>query len=115
MPENVRLRRLREAPEYLEQASRWFSEQWGIAQTEYMQSMRACLAGARVPQWYFATNSERRIVAGAGVIENDFHPRTDLAPNLCALYVEPALRGHGLATQMLADVYKRQLSLWWPR
>ena len=102
MPENIRLRRLREAPEYLEQASRWFSEQWGIAQTEYMQSMRACLAGARVPQWYFATNSERRIVSGAGVIENDFHPRMDLAPNLCALYVEPALRGHGLATQMLA-------------
>ena len=94
-------------PEYLEQASRWFSEQWGIAQTEYMQSMRACLAGARVPQWYFATNSERRIVAGAGVIENDFHPRTDLAPNLCALYVEPALRGHGLATQMLAFARKK--------
>lgn len=102
MSEAVKLCRLREAPEYLEQASRWFSEQWGIAQTEYAQSMRACLAGARIPQWYFAVNGERRIVAGAGVIENDFQPRTDLSPNLCALYVEPALRGRGLAARMLA-------------
>ena len=35
MPENIKAPPyLREAPEYLEQASRWFSEQWGIAQTE---------------------------------------------------------------------------------
>lgn len=102
MLENVKFHRLREAPQYLEQASRWFSRQWGIPQAEYAQSMHACLAGARIPQWYFATNEERRIVAGAGVIRNDFHPRADLAPNLCALYVEPALRGCGLAAQMLA-------------
>lgn len=96
------LRRLRESPEYLEQASRWFSEQWCIPQDIYLANMRACLAGACVPQWYIATSAERRIVAGAGVVRNDFHPRTDLAPNLCALYVEPAFRRHGLAAHLLA-------------
>lgn len=98
------LRRLRTSPEYLEQASRWFSKQWCIPQDIYLVSMRACLSGARVPQWYIATDAERRIVAGAGVVANDFHPRTDLAPNLCALYVEPAFRGQGLAARVLAFV-----------
>lgn len=32
-----------------------------------------------IPNWF---------IAGAGVIENDFHNRPDLTPNICALYVE---------------------------
>lgn len=36
-----------------------------------------------------------------GVIENDFHPRTDLAPNVCAVYTGPDCRGRGLARQLL--------------
>lgn len=32
-----------------------------------------------VPRWCLALAGER-IVAGLGMIENDFHPRTDLAP-----------------------------------
>ncbi len=53
-----------------------------------------------VPRWYLALAGER-IVAGLGVIENDFHPRTDLAPNVCAVYTEPDCRGRGLAGQLL--------------
>ena len=67
MPETVRLRRLREAPEYLEQASRWFSrEQWGIAQTEYMQSMRACLAGGRARPAVVFCHEQRAPHCGRG-------------------------------------------------
>ena len=42
------------------------------------------------------------IVAGCGIIENDFHDRPDLAPNLCALYVEEPFRGRGIARRLLA-------------
>ena len=41
--------------------------------------------------------------AGAGVISNDFHNRRDLAPNLCALFVEPAYRRQGIARRLLGD------------
>ena len=39
-----------------------------------------------------------------GVIDNDFHNRADLTPNLCALYVEPTFRHQGLAGILLTTV-----------
>ena len=44
------------------------------------------------------------IVGGLGVIENDFHDRTDLSPNVCALYVEEAHRCQGIAGALLQCV-----------
>lgn len=35
--------------------------------------------------WYLCLDGEK-IVAGMGVIENDFHNRKDLTPNVCAVY-----------------------------
>lgn len=43
----------------------------------------------------------RQIIAGAGVIENDFHDRKDLVLNLCALYVEESYRQQNIARQLL--------------
>ncbi len=66
--------------------------------------MVQCLEGkAAVPQWYLLMEGET-IAAGAGVIENDFHDRPDLRPNLCALYVEPPYRGKGLDRALLNAV-----------
>ena len=56
-----------------------------------------------VPQWY-VIDDDGRILAGAGVIENDFHERKDLAPNLCALFVEQDVRGQGLARELLRQI-----------
>ncbi len=36
-----------------------------------------------------------QIIGGIGVIENDFHDRKDLAPNVCAVYTEEDRRGDG--------------------
>lgn len=36
-----------------------------------------------------------------GVIENDFHDRKDLAPNVCAVYTEEAYRDKGIAGKLL--------------
>ena len=32
------------------------------------------------------------MIGGLGVIANNFHRRTDLTPNICAVYVEPRAR-----------------------
>lgn len=62
--------------------------------------MDECLGGANVPQWYCVLDSAR-IIGGLGVIENDFHDRKDLAPNVCAVYVEEEYRCRGIAGLML--------------
>ena len=41
------------------------------------------------------------IIAGAGIIENDFHVRKDLSPNICALYVDERYRCRGIAGELL--------------
>ncbi|OJG83271.1 hypothetical protein [Enterococcus ratti] len=48
-----------------------------------------------VLQWYILVTQEQKIVAGAGVIENDFHDRHDLTLNVCALFVEKEYRNRG--------------------
>ena len=40
-------------------------------------------------------------MGGLGVIENDFHDRKDLSPNICAVYTEEACRCRGIAGQLL--------------
>ena len=50
--------------------------------------------------WYLCLD-EDRIIAGLGVIENDFHNRKDLTPNLCAVYTEEAYRCQGIAGHLL--------------
>ncbi|MEV9593361.1 GNAT family N-acetyltransferase [Aliarcobacter butzleri] len=46
-------------------------------------------------------NREKNIIAGAGVIENDFHNRKDLSPNLCALFVKEEYRKQDIARELL--------------
>ena len=36
-----------------------------------------------------------------GVIENDFHNRKDLSPNVCAVYTEEKYRAKGIAGKLL--------------
>ena len=53
-----------------------------------------------MPQWYIVLENNE-IIAGVGVIENDFHERKDLTPNVCALYVEEKYRCRGIAGKLL--------------
>ncbi len=96
--------RLMDAPERKEQAAAWFHEKWGIPLEAYLESMDACLSQrGPVPQWYLAVE-QGRIIGGLGVIENDFHDRKDLSPNVCAVYTEEDRRGHGVAGALLQFV-----------
>ncbi len=95
---------LRDYPQYKEEAAYWFSQKWGIPAAAYLESMEACLQGRHpVPQWYLV-RKDNAIVGGLGVIENDFHDRKDLTPNVCAVYVEEAYRCQGIAGKMLEHV-----------
>lgn len=93
--------RLIDKPEIKEQAAQWFHEKWGVPVEAYIESMEECLTGGNaVPQWYIAVENER-IIAGLGVIENDFHDRKDLTPNVCAVYTEEDKRSNGVAGALL--------------
>ncbi len=96
--------RLADKPELKEYAALWFHEKWGIPLEAYRQSMEECLAGkTAVPAWYVAMEGER-IIGGLGVIENDFHNRKDLTPNVCAVYTEKDRRCNGIAGALLHSV-----------
>ena len=91
---------LGEQPQWKERAAAWFHEKWGVPQQAYLDCMEAYLRGETAYGWYLCLAGDR-IAGGLGVIENDFHQRTDLAPNLCALFVEPAHRRRGLARRLV--------------
>ena len=99
---------LRDAPALADEAAVWFSHCWGIPAESYRESIEQCLRReAPVPQWYVVRDGGR-LLAGAGVIANDFHDWKDLTPNLCALFVEPPWRGRGTAGRLL-DFIRRDL------
>lgn len=96
--------KMREHAEMAGKAAEWFHSKWGIPAEEYEASIKECLKNKEsVPQWYAAVENGE-ILGGIGIIENDFHNRKDLAPNVCALYVEKEYRGKGIAGKLLQFV-----------
>lgn len=96
--------RLIDRPELKEKAAKWFSEKWGIPLEAYKDSMDECLLNRKaVPQWYLAVD-HARVVGGMGVIDNDFHDRKNLSPNVCAIYTEEHRRSEGIAGSLLQYV-----------
>ena len=91
---------LRRQPELLDRAAAWFHEKWGVPQEAYLECMQAYLNRETEYGWYLCLDGDR-IIGGLGVIENDFHDRKDLAPNVCAVYTEDAYRGQGIAGRLL--------------
>ncbi|MBR1533014.1 MAG: GNAT family N-acetyltransferase [Ruminococcus sp.] len=91
---------LRERPELKDQAAEWFHTKWGVPVEAYLECMEDYLGGGTEYGWYLCLNGGR-IVGGMGVIENDFHDRKDLSPNVCAVYTEEDYRGQGIAGKLL--------------
>ena len=91
---------MRECPDLKQAAAAWFHEKWGVPEDAYLACMDAYLNGATEYGWYLCLDGGR-IVGGLGVIENDFHDRKDLSPNVCAVYTEPDCRGRGIAGTLL--------------
>lgn len=92
---------LREHPDRLEQFISFFHSHWH-SEAVYRDCMTACLTTtAPLPQWYLLVDERDNVVAGCGLITNDFNARQDLWPWVCALFVEKTHRGHGLGSWLL--------------
>ena len=77
-------KKIREHKEYIQDAASWFQAKWDIPQEEYLKSMNeSLLKETSIPQWYIMLENDNSIIGGIGVIENDFHNRKDLTPNIC--------------------------------
>lgn len=101
---NYRIVKIQEQPELRRIAADWFHKKWSIPLEAYLESMDECLKNENaVPQWYVVM-MEDKIVGGLGVIENDFHNRKDLAPNVCGVYIEEEYRCQGIAGKLLEYV-----------
>lgn len=99
---NIKLYNIKDCPQLAEKVAQWFAQKWEIPIIEYKQSIVKCIENKSIiPQWYIVLNEQQEIIAGAGVIENDFHDRKDLTPNICALYVEENYRKNGIAGYIL--------------
>lgn len=91
---------LMEKPELKDTAASWFHSKWGVPKEAYLDCMDAYLNKETDNGWYLCLDGEK-IVAGLGVIDNDFHDRKDLAPNVCAVYTEDEYRCKGIAGELL--------------
>jgi len=108
---NYKIILLRENKNMVDKCATWFNEKWGIPKQAYLDSMNDCIKSeGAVPQWYVALDGNK-IVGGMGVIENDFHNRPDLSPNVCAVYVEEDYRNQGIAGALLDFVVEDMRSL----
>lgn len=97
---NYRYANLEEIPSIKDAAAEWFHSKWGVPKEAYLECMEAFLNGETDYGWYLCLD-DNRIIAGLGVIENDFHDRKDLTPNVCAVYTEEEYRCQGIAGQLL--------------
>ncbi len=104
---------LRKQPELMDTAAEWFHNKWGIPKEAYLECMEDCLDGKSDYDWYLCLDGDK-IIGGMGVIENDFHDRKDLAPNVCAVYTDEAYRCQGIAGKLLnmtvEDMRKKGIS-----
>lgn len=91
---------LRERQQLKERAAEWFHSKWGVPQGAYLECMEAYLNNETEYGWYLCLDGNR-IIGGLGVIENDFHDRKDLTPNVCAVYTEEEYRCKGIAGHLL--------------
>lgn len=91
---------LRERADLKDIAAEWFHCKWGVSTEAYLECMEAYLKKETEYGWYLCMNGDK-IVGGMGVIENDFHDRKDLTPNVCAVYTEKDYRCKGIAGHLL--------------
>ena len=105
--------KLIEVPMLKDRAAEWFHNKFGVPKEAYLECINAYLNHETDYGWYLCLDGEK-IVGGMGVIENDFHDRKDLTPNVCAVYTEEEYRCKGIAGNLLnmvvADMKEKGIS-----
>ena len=72
---------LMDDPSLKDTAAEWFHSKWGVPKEAYLECMERYLNKETEYGWYLCLYGNI-IVGGMGVIENDFHDRKDLRPNI---------------------------------
>ena len=98
--DSLRYITLREYRNVKDEAAEWFYSKWGVPKEAYLECMESYLSGETEYGWYLCLDGEK-IVGGLGVIDNDFHDRKDLTPNVCAVYTEEEYRNRGISGKLL--------------
>lgn len=110
---NLRFISIKTEPKLIEKAATWFSSKWSVPKETYLKCMENYINDKTKLGWYLCLNNAK-IIGGLGVIENDFHERKDLTPNICAVYVEENYRNNGIAGKLLniavTDLKKHSIS-----
>jgi len=94
---------LLDRPELKERTAQWFHEKWGFPTEAYLECIEAYISGKTKNGWYLCLDKDK-IVAALGVIDNDFHERKNLTPNVCGVYTEDEYRKQGIAGVLLQMV-----------
>ena len=81
-------------------ATEWFHNKWHHPKEAYLECIEDYLNNKIEYGWYLCLDGEK-ILGGFGVVENDFHDRKDLAPNICAVYTDEDYRCQGIAGNLL--------------
>lgn len=90
-------------PDLKERAAEWFHDKWYVPTEAYLECIEEYIAGKTKNGWYLCLDGDK-IIAGLGVIDNDFHDRKDLTPNVCAVYTDKDYRKQGIAGMLLEMV-----------
>ena len=98
--ENYAYITLRERPALKDTAAGWFHSKYGVPIEAYSACMEAYLDGRSEYGWFLCLDGDK-IAGGMGVVENDFHDRKDLFPNVCAVFTEKEYRHKGIAGHLL--------------
>ena len=94
---------VRERPEWADRMIEFFRRHWAAEGSGmvYEDCIRSGIgAKGPMPQWYALAKGDC-VVAGCGLIANDFISRMDLTPWLAALYVEEEFRSKGLGERLV--------------
>ncbi len=100
---------VRENPEIVEEAIKYFQDKWGSEATMnvYKDCIENCIDAVNpLPQWYLL-KIDGKTVGCAGLITNDFISRMDLYPWICAVYIEEDYRGKRLGFELIKKKQNR--------
>lgn len=111
--------KLREEKERISEAACWFHEKWKVPMEAYRESMQAATENnSSIPQWYIVVEGNK-IIAGAGVIENDLYRCQGIAGKLLD-YVCNDMKEMGIETLYLItehtsfyEKYDWRFYVWW--
>lgn len=101
----IRIRNLADAPQHVEEVSRWLWEQWaradGYSLEDIVYRTRHAMGRRGVPQMLVA-EEDGKPVGVVSLWHNDAKTRQDLTPWLAALYIRPDCRGRHIGQQLQA-------------